>query len=84
MPPWEQRPARQRVLKERRLSANATRMCDPSLCGVPSERIPVPGPFQGCTLRWYASPRWGGERKGPAQTESDARLNHPLGAVRLS
>ncbi len=50
--PWEQRPTCLSVLKERRISGNAARVPDPPICGVPSERIRVPGasrvsPFVG-------------------------------------
>jgi hypothetical protein len=75
--PWIQRPTRPRVLKERRKSANGARRTEPSSCGVPSERIRVSGPFQGYTLRWYASPRWGGKWKGQRRTP-----NRPIPSLR--
>ena len=46
-----------RVLKERRIFRDRR----PRLfrCGVPSERIVFASYSQGCTLGWYATPRWG-------------------------
>ena len=46
-----------RVLKERRIFRDRR----PALfrCGVPSERIVFAAYSQGCTLGWYATPRWG-------------------------
>ena len=46
-----------RVLKERRIFRDRR----PALfrCGVPSERIVFASYSQGCTLGWYATPRWG-------------------------
>jgi hypothetical protein len=72
--PWEQRPTRPRVLKERRISVKAARMSDPSLCGVPSERIPVSGPFPGLHPSLVCVAPLGRERKGPAKIEPDARV----------
>ena len=53
-------------------------------CGVPSERISVSGPFPGLHPSLVCVAPLGRERKGPAKTKPDARLNHPLGAIRLS
>jgi hypothetical protein len=60
VPPWEQRPTRPRVLKERRKSVNAARGRDQPICWRSFRtHSRFPGCFQGCTLRWYASNRWG-------------------------
>jgi hypothetical protein len=62
--PWGRGPDATIVLKERGISANGGQVSDSSLCGVPSERIPISEdtPSQGGALRWYASPRWGGKK----------------------
>jgi hypothetical protein len=70
---WDTCPAPSRVLKERRLSPNVTRMHDPPGCGVPSERM------NGFASKPRALP-WAGMRR-PFRANQNVQTRENLNGI---